>query len=113
MYYAWKAAQTEARESPSQVLQAAYDGTMKEQEVRAGASRLTSPWSPLTESSPHSLHFSRLSNSMCTVARSDEWSLEIGQVRSPAPVRFLLAIFDSDKPSLGFPPTVWVTLASQ
>lgn len=47
MYYAWKAAQTEARESPSQILQAAYDGTMKEQEVRAGASPLATPRSPL------------------------------------------------------------------
>lgn len=43
MYYAWKAAQTEARESPLELLQMAYDGTMKEPEVRAGASAALSP----------------------------------------------------------------------
>lgn len=38
MFYAWKAAQTDARHSPSELLQQAYDGTMKESEVRAGTS---------------------------------------------------------------------------
>ena len=103
MFYAWKAAQTDAHRSPSELLQQAYDGTMKESEVRAGArARHQAARCCTDQACPH-----RLGDGLRLVARPDERPAQVGQVRCLA-LHLSLLIASLTRPSIAS-----ATLASQ